>query len=488
MKVLSRALAIAALAFVSSSHAFFIPTPKYVYEYVNDYTGHYVLLDVSEGAVVESGAAGPGWERTGYSFEVPDPTAPLLPAPEWRSVCRFYSAVNNSHFFTANSDECESLKAPGTGWAYEKIAFYTVATGSPACPSNYAPIYRVYNGRAAQHDVNHRFTPDIAVRDRMIAQGWIDEGIAFCTTGSQFLPLKTFAASATTIRPAAECESRVGACVALKQLAPMPNLIRRFLPPSFVTRNPDYPLSTDPITGVATDLFTAQPTGDAAAIAAHSFVNMYDVGGPPFGVHVTARDRLAGSSAAISPMYEFPGAAPAPGGVDERVFPWNGPKHHSLVAVAQVNIPTIKGANAANPAHGELLVQFGDASTGHSFSLSVQAYGTTAPVDFTAPDPDTGAAIVSTVFRADPAFGTRIEGDFATCNPDAPCTSGYRALRFGLDDVEFGKALERARTIDPTLSPDVSNYFVGQLRMQNEASGDAELGAAVSALFLQLWY
>lgn len=89
---------------------------------------------------------------------------------------------------------------------------------------------------------------------------------------------------------AAQCESRVGACMRLDQLPAMPNLVVSFLPPSFVNLNPEYPRDAGSITGTGNvDVRTAQPPGDATAITSHSFVQMYATSGLPFGVHVTTR-------------------------------------------------------------------------------------------------------------------------------------------------------------------------------------------------------
>ncbi len=79
-----------------------------VIEYVNENTGHYLLLPASdpEVAIVEGGGAGPGWLPTGNDF-----TAPLhvgLP------VCRFYSPVFDTHFYTADPAESTAAR-PGPG-------------------------------------------------------------------------------------------------------------------------------------------------------------------------------------------------------------------------------------------------------------------------------------------------------------------------------------------------------------------------------------
>lgn len=480
---------LAALLLVMASgaaHAFFINPPAHVYEYANAPTGRYVWLDAIEAASVDKGSAGPGWEATGYTFEIPNW---LNPQPPAQPVCRFYSFESNSHFFTGDAGECELLKAHPGEWVYEKIAFYVNALpAGGACPTGLKPVYRFYNDRAAQHDSTHRFTPDPAVRDELLASGWKDEGIAFCTPYWYHSPLKLFYAGPGPVRSPAECESRVGPCLAVKQLPAMPTRIPSFLPPLYVTMNPDFPPAVFAMTGMGMDLYTGQPIGIPGAITNHSFIQLNGTGGPPFGLHIVSADRLAGPYAAVSPMYELPGAAPAAGQQDQRVFPWKGTRHRTLEAAFEATVPTVKRADASSHAYGSLVLQFGDASTGRSFLVTVQAYGTLPPGDFVAPDADTGQPIVSTVFRADPAFGTRLAGDFASCSGGVPCIEGMRQYRFRMMDADFAKALARARTLDPAMSADPADYFLAQVRLHNETYGEAELGATVSSLSLGVWY
>ena len=42
-----------------------------------------------------------------------------------------------------------------------------------ACPAATTPVYRVFSNRA---DANHRYTTDRAVREQMVARGWLAEG------------------------------------------------------------------------------------------------------------------------------------------------------------------------------------------------------------------------------------------------------------------------------------------------------------------------
>ena len=41
-------------------------------------------------------------------------------------------------------------------------------------------MYRVYNGRFAQNDSNHRYLTDVSEYARMQQAGWVPEGIALC--------------------------------------------------------------------------------------------------------------------------------------------------------------------------------------------------------------------------------------------------------------------------------------------------------------------
>jgi len=135
--------------------------------------------------------AGNGFERTGERFRAWLKAADA-PASAVR-VCRFYASGPNSHFYTADPAECEYLKsleqkqradaaAKGQsfpGWQFEAIAFFAIAPENGVCPANTQPVYRTYNGRAAENDSNHRFMVRQAVRDAMM-MGWTEEGIAFC--------------------------------------------------------------------------------------------------------------------------------------------------------------------------------------------------------------------------------------------------------------------------------------------------------------------
>ena len=163
-------------------------------EYYNLGTKHYFVTgSASEAKLVDDGAAGPGWVRTGRSFQAWQAKA-ASPATA-RPVCRFYSTGANSHFYTADAAECAYLKSleekenlhslatgqPVMGWRYEGVAFYIEVPAGTACPAGTTAIQRVYNnGFANGEGSNHRFVDDAALGSLMADRSWIAEGTAFC--------------------------------------------------------------------------------------------------------------------------------------------------------------------------------------------------------------------------------------------------------------------------------------------------------------------
>ncbi len=144
-----------------------------VVEYYAASLDHYfITAETVEIAVLDSGTI-PGWARTGLGFAA-HATATAGANP----VCRFYlpPAYGDSHFYSASPAECAAVRATYPGFVYESPAvFYEslpdAITG--ACPGATIPVYRVWDRRA---DTNHRYTIDRAVRDAMVARGWVAEG------------------------------------------------------------------------------------------------------------------------------------------------------------------------------------------------------------------------------------------------------------------------------------------------------------------------
>ena len=149
-----------------------------VYEFFNSTLKHYFrTANVAEAAAIDNGAAGTGWIRTGDNFYAYPGGMSTAPGSD---VCRFYSPRSNSHFYTAFTSECASLKAPGSGWNYEGLSFHIPTPSSNACATGTKPVYRLYNNRAQLNDTNHRFTSDFENVAPLQRTGWTYEGVAFC--------------------------------------------------------------------------------------------------------------------------------------------------------------------------------------------------------------------------------------------------------------------------------------------------------------------
>lgn len=167
------------------------------YEYYHAGLNHYFMTANSDEAkALDVVTTAPTWQRTGKTWLVwKSAASSLTPA------CRFFGTdkydVNlkrigaNSHFYTADSAECDFVKNAyrtlandGSqplekdgllypAWTYEENAYYAVATAG-ACPSGTTPIYRLYNnGQGGQP--NHRYYIDAAVKTEMLGKGWVAE-------------------------------------------------------------------------------------------------------------------------------------------------------------------------------------------------------------------------------------------------------------------------------------------------------------------------
>ena len=149
-------------------------------EYFNVNLRHYfVTANAAEQRSIETGGAGPGWQRTGNDFRlwVPESGVPVGAVP----VCRFYGTPGrgpNSHFYTANPAECAAVKRD-PGWTYEGIAFYAIPPVNDQCVLS-APVHRAYNNGFVRNDSNHRYSTQPTLLQAMVSQGWVVEGVAFC--------------------------------------------------------------------------------------------------------------------------------------------------------------------------------------------------------------------------------------------------------------------------------------------------------------------
>ena len=148
-----------------------------VVEYFHAGFGHYFITAAAgEIAVLDSGQM-QGWTRTGQSFNVHSALEDSDSA-----VCRFFSgnsfSPKSSHFYTPSTTECAALKQ-GVVWQYEGLPFYVQQPVAGLCPAGKQGVYRLYNNGQSGAP-NHRYTTSSTIREQMVAQGWILEGVAFC--------------------------------------------------------------------------------------------------------------------------------------------------------------------------------------------------------------------------------------------------------------------------------------------------------------------
>ena len=474
--MLKRILALIALTWATSAGAFIVGTYVSVVEYVNEATGRYMLLR-NGSTWLDDGGDGGRWTRTGHVFSVFESFGPGFDSP----VCRFYSPAFNAHFFTPYPAECEALKSTGSGWVFEGEEFRTPLPNAGACGG--VVVRRLFDGVA-----DHRYSADAATIAKMLARGWVDEGIGFCANGTYLAPEKSFDpinGIAPLPRPVAECEAKVGPCMAAAQLPAMPTMISPWADRSHGNApNPAYPSEPDIRSVMGTverDIYTSLPAGSSPSeVLQHSFY--FNQG----GFHIVGADRLSGPYAGMYLMQQLPGV---PGSSkDERVFPWRNGRERELVIASSLSVRSVTRANASSHAYGMPMIQFADRASGRSFYVTLQAFGTLPAGDYIGPDYSTGWAIVSTSFRANPLFGRRLSGEFTLCSPAStdecvPATT----FSFALSKADFQKVIGFARSVDRALSSDPADYFVASFRQHNETYLEATLGMLSYRLILEIW-
>jgi hypothetical protein len=169
-----------------------------VIEFYNTTLDHYFMTaDQQEIKGIETGAAGPGWSRTGETFQFYES---VLTSPgDARGLCRFYGSTApnamapngrdgpNSHVYIQRGEECSKVRND-RGWIFEgDLGAVVSAAQNGVCPSGFSAITRTYNngyvvtaGKLTRNDSNHRYTRSPNIQAQMKAKGWSDEGVVFC--------------------------------------------------------------------------------------------------------------------------------------------------------------------------------------------------------------------------------------------------------------------------------------------------------------------
>jgi hypothetical protein len=154
------------------AYAFVPAAPVTVVEFYNAALDHYFITWVpDEIAKLDAGVVIKGWVRTGKSFNT---YAAVQPGTS--DICRFYipPVDGDSHFFGRGITECENTAAAHPDFDEESATFmFMFLPVNGACPAGTIAVYRVFDNR---RDANHRYMIDRAVRDQMVALGWIAEG------------------------------------------------------------------------------------------------------------------------------------------------------------------------------------------------------------------------------------------------------------------------------------------------------------------------
>jgi len=141
--------------------------------YYADWDYYFETSFPDEIAILDGGAFGGVWKRTGQTFTV-------LPQQltGTSATCRFFStsfAPKSSHFYTPFDAECATVKN-NPNWEYEAIAFYMqLPNAAGLCPAGTKVLYRLYNNGMGGAP-NHRYTTSLVIFNKMRAAGWIFEG------------------------------------------------------------------------------------------------------------------------------------------------------------------------------------------------------------------------------------------------------------------------------------------------------------------------
>ena len=147
----------------------------------------FITADGPEQQIVDSGGAGQ-WLRTGHWFKVGGSN----------DVCRFYgnTAINpatgilfgpNSHFYTGDNGECNSLQAAfnpnAKSWLFEGRVFTISPPSNGTCPTGMTVIKRAYNrGFELGIDSNHYIGRNSSMIALLVSLGWVDEGAVMCAS------------------------------------------------------------------------------------------------------------------------------------------------------------------------------------------------------------------------------------------------------------------------------------------------------------------
>jgi hypothetical protein len=170
----------------ANATASMVATPVSSIEFYNVSLDHYFISALAADIDALDTERISGWMRTGLKFNVFPSQA--SGGAGTTPVCRIIIPPphGDSHFFGRSAQECSETLAKFPFMSQETPnAFFIALPAAGVCPAGTAPVYRVFDNRAA--DANHRYTTDRAVRDQMASMGWVIEGdgpdfVVMCAT------------------------------------------------------------------------------------------------------------------------------------------------------------------------------------------------------------------------------------------------------------------------------------------------------------------
>ena len=187
LKILGLAVTSSALSVAISPSANAATAPDLtVVEFFHKSSGHFFITGSPEDQSALDAAGSSAFVRTGRAFSAWSKSAVARPA-EAVEVMRFFSPSSSSHVFTSNPKDISALRAlpataTGSGFVDEGPAFFAIQpSADSSCATGLKAIYRAYNNRA---DGNHRYVNDVKLQAAMVASGFIDDAVAFCSHGT----------------------------------------------------------------------------------------------------------------------------------------------------------------------------------------------------------------------------------------------------------------------------------------------------------------
>lgn len=160
-------------------------TPKTVVEYYSRNARRFFITG-RPNEIAQLDAMPANFVRTGMTFAAETALVRTFDVATM-PICRFYAAPeaggSNTHFYGRDAD-CTLLKR-FPSLRYEGFDFRAGVATNGTCPAALPiPVFRLFNNASASNNGNHRYVVSESGRAEMLAAGWLDEGVAFCSSSA----------------------------------------------------------------------------------------------------------------------------------------------------------------------------------------------------------------------------------------------------------------------------------------------------------------